>query len=199
MEMIPPVSSAFPASSPNTADAPRGAAGRAADKGLSEQPPKSWVDAMLKKHGPMRISENARTVLERRYLKKGLEGEALETPEEMVAPGGLQHRAGGGYLLRRPARGRAPLGRGVLRADGAAGVPAQLPDADERGPRAAAALRLLRPARRGLDGVHLRGGQEHRADPQERRRHRLLLLAAAAARTTSCAPRRGSPAARSPS
>ena len=85
MEMIPPVSSAFPASSPNTADAPRGAAGRAAGKNLSEQPPKSWIDAMLKKHGPMRISDNARTVLERRYLKKGVEGEPLETPEEMVA------------------------------------------------------------------------------------------------------------------
>jgi ribonucleoside-diphosphate reductase alpha chain len=85
MDMIPPVSSAFPASSPNTSDAPRGASGRAAGKELPEQPPKNWVEAMLKKYGPMRISDNARTVLERRYLKKGAEGEPLETPEEMVA------------------------------------------------------------------------------------------------------------------
>ncbi|MEW6720227.1 MAG: ribonucleotide reductase N-terminal alpha domain-containing protein, partial [Thermodesulfobacteriota bacterium] len=33
----------------------------------------------------MPISENARTVLERRYLRKGPAGGALETPEEMVA------------------------------------------------------------------------------------------------------------------
>ncbi|MCL5966337.1 MAG: TSCPD domain-containing protein [Deltaproteobacteria bacterium] len=33
----------------------------------------------------MPVSENARKVLERRYLKKGSAGETLETPEEMVA------------------------------------------------------------------------------------------------------------------
>ncbi|MHB1025465.1 MAG: vitamin B12-dependent ribonucleotide reductase [Desulfobacteria bacterium] len=32
----------------------------------------------------MPVSENARTVLERRYLKKGMKGDPLETPEEMV-------------------------------------------------------------------------------------------------------------------
>jgi ribonucleoside-diphosphate reductase alpha chain len=85
MEMTPPVSSAFPASSTDAPAAPRAASGRAAGKGLSEHPPKSWVGAMLEKYGPMPVSENARTVLERRYLKKGLAGEALETPEEMVA------------------------------------------------------------------------------------------------------------------
>ncbi|MBP2675643.1 MAG: ribonucleoside-diphosphate reductase, adenosylcobalamin-dependent, partial [Deltaproteobacteria bacterium] len=66
MEMTPPVSSAFPASTTEAPAAPRAASGRAAGKGLSEHPPN-------------------RTVLERRYLKKGLAGEALETPEEMVA------------------------------------------------------------------------------------------------------------------
>ncbi len=85
MDMIPPVSSAFPASSPNTSDAPRVSSGRAAGKEFPERPPKNWCEAMLEKHGPMRISDNARTVLERRYLKKGAEGEPLETPEEMVA------------------------------------------------------------------------------------------------------------------
>src|SRR4030066_93617 len=38
---------------------------------------------------------------------------------------------------------------------------------------------VLRAARRRLDGVDLRSGQEHRAHPQERRGHRFLLLAAA--------------------
>ncbi|PJB30619.1 MAG: ribonucleoside-diphosphate reductase, adenosylcobalamin-dependent [Deltaproteobacteria bacterium CG_4_9_14_3_um_filter_65_9] len=32
----------------------------------------------------MPVSENARTVLERRYLKKGMKGDPLETPEEMA-------------------------------------------------------------------------------------------------------------------
>ncbi|MBI5904541.1 MAG: vitamin B12-dependent ribonucleotide reductase [Deltaproteobacteria bacterium] len=39
---------------------------------------------MREKHGVMPVSENARTVLERRYLKKGMKGDPLETPEEMV-------------------------------------------------------------------------------------------------------------------
>ncbi|MGE5188598.1 MAG: vitamin B12-dependent ribonucleotide reductase [Gemmatimonadota bacterium] len=40
---------------------------------------------MARKYGPMPVSDNARTVLERRYLKKGAGGESLETPEEMLA------------------------------------------------------------------------------------------------------------------
>ena len=40
---------------------------------------------MREKYGAMPVSDNARTVLERRYLKKGMKGDPLETPEEMVA------------------------------------------------------------------------------------------------------------------
>jgi ribonucleoside-diphosphate reductase alpha chain len=39
---------------------------------------------MVVKYGPVAVSDNARTVLERRYLKKDSAGGALETPEEMV-------------------------------------------------------------------------------------------------------------------
>jgi ribonucleoside-diphosphate reductase alpha chain len=54
-------------------------------KALPDHPPKEWVDRMLEKYGPMPISENARKVLERRYLKKNPGEERLETPEEMLA------------------------------------------------------------------------------------------------------------------
>ena len=57
---------------------------RAAGKALHGNPPKAWAEALLRKHGPMPVSENARTVLERRYLKKGMKGDPLETPEEMA-------------------------------------------------------------------------------------------------------------------
>jgi ribonucleoside-diphosphate reductase alpha chain len=40
---------------------------------------------MLRKYGPLPVSENARKVLERRYLKQDVARETLETPEEMVA------------------------------------------------------------------------------------------------------------------
>jgi ribonucleoside-diphosphate reductase alpha chain len=40
---------------------------------------------MFRKYGAMPVTENARIVLERRYLKKGMKGDPLETPEEMVA------------------------------------------------------------------------------------------------------------------
>ncbi|HSM00111.1 MAG TPA: vitamin B12-dependent ribonucleotide reductase [Candidatus Limnocylindria bacterium] len=40
---------------------------------------------MHAKYGPMPISENARKVLDRRYLKKDPGGERMETPEEMLA------------------------------------------------------------------------------------------------------------------
>ena len=55
---------------------------RAAGKAVPELPPKEWVERMFRKYGPLPVSENARKVLERRYLKKG---ETLETPEEMIA------------------------------------------------------------------------------------------------------------------
>jgi ribonucleoside-diphosphate reductase alpha chain len=54
-------------------------------KRVSDLPPKEWVERMRVKHGPLPVSDNARTVLERRYLKKDSHGKTLETPEEMVA------------------------------------------------------------------------------------------------------------------
>ena len=48
---------------------------RAAGKTLHDHPPQAWAEALLRKYGPMPISENARTVLDRRYLKKGMKGD----------------------------------------------------------------------------------------------------------------------------
>jgi len=55
-----------------------------AGKTLPDHPPQAWAEALLRKYGAMPVSENARTVLERRYLKKGMKGDPLETPEEMA-------------------------------------------------------------------------------------------------------------------
>ena len=52
---------------------------------IPSRPPKEWAERMRAKYGPMPVSENARTVLERRYLKKDSAGEGMETPEEMLA------------------------------------------------------------------------------------------------------------------
>jgi len=57
---------------------------RPAGKALQDHPPQAWAEALLRKYGPMPVSENARTVLERRYLKRGMKGDPLETPEEMA-------------------------------------------------------------------------------------------------------------------
>jgi len=84
MEVTPPAAANAPCDSPTPAASSRGG-GRQAGKGLPEHPPAAWVAAMREKYGPMPVSENARTVLERRYLKKGPKGDSLETPEEMVA------------------------------------------------------------------------------------------------------------------
>jgi ribonucleoside-diphosphate reductase alpha chain len=58
---------------------------RGAGKAVAEFPPKGWAERMFKKYGPLPVSDNARKVLERRYLRKDVKGETLETPEEMVA------------------------------------------------------------------------------------------------------------------
>jgi len=52
---------------------------------LADHPPGEWVERMKAKYGPMPVSENARKVLERRYLKKDPAGERMESPEEMLA------------------------------------------------------------------------------------------------------------------
>jgi len=48
-------------------------------------PPAEWKEEMLRKFGPMPVTDNARVVLERRYLKKDESGNVIETPEDMVA------------------------------------------------------------------------------------------------------------------
>ena len=130
------------------------------------------------------LSANALKVLQRRYLKKGENGELLETPGGDVPPRRAGHRPGRASL--QPGGARRGVGGHLLRPHDEPRVPAQHPDAHERRPRARPALGLLRAAGRRLHGLHLRGRQEHRPHPQERRRHRLLLLAPAPARTTSC-------------
>ena len=52
---------------------------------LADHPPREWVERMEAKYGPMPVTENARKVLERRYLKKDPAGERMESPEEMLA------------------------------------------------------------------------------------------------------------------
>ena len=70
-------------SSPTSAGRSSGPA-HLAGKTLHDHPPQAWAEALLRKYGPMPVSENARTVLERRYLKKGMKGDPLETAEEMA-------------------------------------------------------------------------------------------------------------------
>ena len=79
MDLNVPATFASPASA-GLNDAPAHPVG----KTLHDHPPQAWAEALLRKHGPMPVSENARTVLERRYLKKGMKGDPLETPEEMA-------------------------------------------------------------------------------------------------------------------
>lgn len=64
---------------------PSDAPARPAGRPFPDRPPEAWVQAMFRKYGAMPVSENARVVLERRYLKKGMKGDPLETPEEMAA------------------------------------------------------------------------------------------------------------------
>ena len=54
-------------------------------KELPNHPPMEWVERMQEQYGAMPISENARKVLERRYLKKNPGEDRMETPEEMLA------------------------------------------------------------------------------------------------------------------
>src|SRR3989337_1358143 len=75
---------------------------------LADRPPGEWVERMKAKYGPMPVSENARKVLERRYLKKDPAGERMESPEEMLARVAYNIAMAEG-LLRRRARGRPPV------------------------------------------------------------------------------------------
>jgi len=70
---------------PHAAVVPSEVGKRPSGKGISGLPPKEWSERMHRKYGLLPISENARKVLERRYLRKDTRGEILESPEEMVA------------------------------------------------------------------------------------------------------------------
>jgi ribonucleoside-diphosphate reductase alpha chain len=76
----------FPVSVPSIpADDKTEGAVIAGTRKLADRPPGEWVERMKLKYGPMPVSENARKVLERRYLKKDPAGERMESPEEMLA------------------------------------------------------------------------------------------------------------------
>ncbi len=79
MDLNVPAALASPAPAGRNDD-PRHPAG----KTLHDHPPQAWAEALLQKYGPMPVSENSRTVLERRYLRQGMKGDPLETPEEMA-------------------------------------------------------------------------------------------------------------------
>ncbi|MBF8258953.1 MAG: ribonucleoside reductase class II, partial [Actinobacteria bacterium] len=72
-------------SPPSAANLSQEAVKRPSGKSVPEAPPREWADRMCRKYGRLPISDNARKVLERRYLKKNTRGEILESPEEMVA------------------------------------------------------------------------------------------------------------------
>jgi ribonucleoside-diphosphate reductase alpha chain len=80
MDLTAPATQPPPATSGQTGSPVR----TSTAKPLHDRPPVAWAEALLRKYGTMPISENARTVLERRYLRKGMKGEELETPEEMA-------------------------------------------------------------------------------------------------------------------
>ena len=53
------------------------------DYGISKTDPVRLDSSLFVRKGKLVLSENARTVLERRYLRKDLHGKIIETPEEM--------------------------------------------------------------------------------------------------------------------
>ena len=85
MDVIPSVSPILTSNAPDITETDNDVVCLASGKELPAQPPRGWVDAILEKYGPMPITENARKVLERRYLRKGRTEDTLETPEEMAA------------------------------------------------------------------------------------------------------------------
>ena len=95
-------------------------------------------------------------------------------PVRPLRPGGRVIAA-----AERKPQGPASLGPDVLRGHDGPRFPAQQPDPDRRRP-GHVPERLLRPADRGLDGVHLRHGQERGPRPQGGRRDGFRLQPPAA-------------------
>jgi len=123
------------------------------------------------------LSKNATTVLEKRYLRRDVEGKVLETPADM---------------FRRVAETIAAPDKKFDKKADVKGLADSFykmmtnfeflpnsPTLMNAGPAAGPALGLFRPAGGRLHGRDLRCRQVHRPDPQIRRRHRLLVFAPA--------------------
>jgi hypothetical protein len=107
--------------------------------GISKTDPVRLDSSLFVRKAKLVLSENARTVLERRYLRKDLSGQT--------------HRQSGKGLRRRiPCQ---EDGRGLPCHDDRIQIPAQFSDADECRPEARAARRLFRAACRGQHGRDL--------------------------------------------
>ena len=139
------------------------------------------------RHRRTALSDNGRIVLERRYLAKDARGKLTETPEQLF------RRVAHNIALAEakfvpPARADATVAEYEARFYDLMTSLRFLPNSPtlgNAGPRDAAALGVLRAARRGLDGGDLRVAEGHGADPPERRRHRLRVQPAAARPATS--------------
>ena len=135
--------------------------------------------------GPAGLSQNARTVLEKRYLIKDADGQAdRDAGGDVLARGDGRRRGGSRGTARREDAG-AGGGGGVLRADDAAPLRAELADAHERRPSARPALGVLRAARRGRAVQRAERHLRHAA-----RRWRSSIRAAAAPGFSLLAPAR---------
>jgi ribonucleoside-diphosphate reductase alpha chain len=142
------------------------------------------------------LSDNAKSVLKRRYLKKDSRGRLVESPRHMFK-----------RVARHIARAEKKYGdesdietngRNLLPHDDGAQVFAQLPHIDERRPQAWPAGRLFRPAGGRQHGRHLRLAEKRRPDPQIRRRNRIFIFPPASQRQHGWEPPAVLPRARSP-
>ena len=141
--------------------------------------------------GAAQLNQNARTVIEKRYLIKDATGKPTEQPEDMfwrVASGCRSRSA-----LRRGRHGSDGADAEILFVDDRASVRAQLADADECRPSAGPALGVLRSSGRGLAVQRTERDLRHAAldgaHPSVGWRHGLQLLASARHGARWCARR----------
>ena len=168
--------------SPASAGLNDGPARAAAGKTLHDDPPQAWAETLLRKYGPMPVSGNARTVLERRYLRKGMKGDPLETPEEMACrvaynialAEGLYY----GALPEEVLRWAEAFYAMMLRLDFLPNSPTLMNAGRELQQLSAC---FVLPVEDSMESI-FDAVKNTAAHPQDRRRHRLLLLAAAPAR-----------------